>query len=174
MIKYNDRITPFIEKADLVQWLSKCGTASLQDGVSPLKNWKQARIACESTKWEKFLTAAMNRRFELLWKAGLRERDINNLADEVEVISNNILKSVLANIIIKNDNIIIHKIKRDINHILSEVNSSHLVKPIFALPIAWPWYERGHLPCGWDGKMISHNWKGNGPEDLPSGRLKVF
>ncbi|GAB5562178.1 MAG: hypothetical protein SynsKO_38250 [Synoicihabitans sp.] len=36
-----------------------------------------------------------------------------------------------------------------------------------------PWYERGHLPCGWDGVLSSSvsdysNWK------LPKGRLRVF
>lgn len=46
--------------------------------------------------------------------------------------------------------------------------------PVFYIPKLLPIYQAGNLPCGWRGTMIKSRWMGNGPEDLPKGRIRVL
>jgi hypothetical protein len=35
-------------------------------------------------------------------------------------------------------------------------------------------YRAGHMPCGWDGKMMSEDWSGQDLKDLPEGKIRVY
>jgi hypothetical protein len=58
----------------------------------------------------------------------------------------------------------------DLMEICIQVEFGDICPPIYFLDVVWPWYQKGHFPCGWDGPELSCSWEG----PMPSGRLAVF
>jgi hypothetical protein len=172
-MKFNKRLTAFLEQLETVKWFSKCGTLILRDDVTVVKTLAEVKRLCKTMKWDNFQNAVNNRHNELLWTLGLREKDINEKGIEVQEAINYVFSHIDFGVF-KEDKDIKWRLELDIGLILGELTVEDLVKPLLGVPLLWPWYQRGHLPCGWDGKMISHVWAGNGPEDLPEGRLRVY
>lgn len=166
----------FLDNLLKVPWFSNLGEP-VTENATPVKSLREAKKMGTARKWENFKLAPMNRLSDLLW-----DRD-DITVDETDEIAESVNRAVFAifedqpekvfgELILDEDIRCI--VLADVQVAAFEVEYSHLIKPLFNLPILWPWYERGHLPCGWDGKMISEDWAGNGPEDLPEGRLRVF
>ncbi len=175
-MKLNSKLSGFINELSKVKWFSNCGKLSEKEykDISVLKSWAEAKRIYKTKKWEKFITATSNRTVDILWEQGLREDELNKRGDEVLECVEYVLKEFSLFETVGADDSLKWKIELDLRVMLTEVNTSELVPPLFGLPVVWPWYKQGNLPCGWDGKMISEDWNGNSYKELPEGKLRVL
>jgi hypothetical protein len=157
--------------------------------VSPIKSWKEAEQHLLGLKWEKFRNAIGNRWNQLLDEHFRREgyrqyADHEELVSHLDTVTKSVkkvvekkLKGIDRHLSRKYESVagsFIYHVIWDCNFAGYEFVCQDLVKPLFQLEVLFPWYQRGHLPCGWDGKLIRGNvWDGDSSKDLPSGKLRV-
>lgn len=173
-MKFNKRLQSLVDEIATLDWFCNCGSELNCGDISRVKDWNEAKRYYSTKKWEKMIIAVSNRRGDILWEQGLRETELNKLGDEVLSCVCFILKTFPVFKSAPVDDLLKWKVELDLRIICSEINALYLVHPLFGIPHVWDWYRVGRLPCGWDGAMIREDWEGNGPDDLPSGCVRVL
>lgn len=166
----------FIEDLSRIDWFKNVGKLD-EGGVFGVHSLAEAKKYCSTNKWINFTTTIGNRYCQKLWSLNvMTSKEHNHVADEINSTIFKLFKGGTKKMFgsLVSDPDLCRNIRGDIQGVAFEIEYSQNVRPLFFYPVVWPWYQRGHLICGWDGKMISRGWAGNGPEDLPEGRVRVY
>jgi hypothetical protein len=61
----------------------------------------------------------------------------------------------------------------DMLGILLEREFEDVTPPAFYIPVLWPIYQAGHLPCAWTGPKLNTDWS-SGSARLPAGEVLIY
>jgi hypothetical protein len=162
----------FLGKIEKLPWLKEVGKTHKLAGTSPVKSLSAAITFSKSLKWSNFDTAIMNRSMAIKGqKIDLSSKEYNDTVVEIRTaayaLGNEIAKEGVAS-----------HFNGDIRGFICgaafEVEFLDIAPQLLYIPLLLPIFEAGHLPCGWDGKALKNDWKGNSYKDIPEGLIRVF
>ncbi|GAA5496113.1 hypothetical protein Rhal01_02294 [Rubritalea halochordaticola] len=151
----------------------------IEDSERSVKNWYEVyTLISKQNKWLNFKNVITN----VIADVGF-EFDLDEAFHEIEKISGNFVDSFFKGF---EEPEIFHSaaasgkldyhVKWDLNflgveRVLSTETNNY---PKFFTDMIFPWYQKGHFPCGWNGKMIKQSWEGKALKDLPNGKVRVY
>ena len=133
------------------------------DLVRVAKTWTEAVQLIEGEVWTALQLQVKNRLAREVREADFaRSQAWNAIAGELraEIVSLLERKTVAETVRAVQSDAVIHSIRWDLLSICMETEFSDLVAPRLSVPRLLPWYERGRLPCGWDGPVLDTGWRG--------------
>lgn len=175
-----DRANEFLESLTAIPWFENVGQP-MDDSVTAVKNWAEMEKWINGRKWGNFRLAIMNRFQGLPYEGQYDRTDLDETIEYLRSFISSLLAQPLTELDRHQPNQNPKDRERFSAQAAYDVHLSGIeyvcqdfFRPLFFLPVAFPWYERGHLPCGWHGTMIKQQWNGNSPDDLPAGKLRVY
>lgn len=174
------RLSEISKVIDAIPWFSSVG-GIYSETTAVVASWQEAaKYICDQIVWVNFRNAISNR-YHALWlnvyPTDNQTRKRNSVGKYVDTV---IARSEVNNLggqhglTWKQKKRVLYHLSWDIGEICWEYLYGNEVDPIFATPCLLPIYQAGHFPCGWSGMRINSDWLGNGPLDLPRGRLRVL
>jgi hypothetical protein len=162
----------FIENMKYLPWLREVGKTHDLPGTSPVKSLSAAIKFSKSLKWSNFHTAIMNRDMALMrQKIDLSSKEYNDTAVEIRTFSYALGDEMAKGSVASHFN---GDIRGFICGAAFEVEFADVTPQLLYVPLLLPVFEAGHLPCGWDGKALNNDWKGNSFKDIPEGLIRVY
>lgn len=175
-----ERTEEFLESLSSISWFENVGQP-MEQSVTAVKNWGEAEKWINGMKWENFRLSIRNRFHDLPYEGKYDRTELDEIGEHLETSIKTLLAKPLAELDLHQPNQNPKDRERfsaNVTYDLSFAGIEYICRdffpPLFFHPVVFPWYERGHLPCGWHGTMIKQRWNGNGPDDLPPGKLRVF
>jgi hypothetical protein len=162
----------FLEKMKHLPWLKEVGNTHNLLGTSPVKNIKDAIKFSKTLKWSNVHTAILNRSMDFKH----RKIDLYSKEYNATVIEIRTLAYALGELIEKEGigNHFNGEIRGFICGAAFEVEFADIAPQLWYIPLLLPIFEAGHIPCGWDGKALNNDWKGNSHKDIPEGLIRVY
>jgi hypothetical protein len=141
-----------LDRLEKASWFSRVG---INEGaaVTVVTSWQEAIQHCDSDEWEDLEREAMNRYREFIARHSTERLGLwNGIVDEVKNITRPLVDRKTASIIRERSLPRIFKISvyEDITGICLEAEHADMCPPGFFTGL-YPWYIRGHFPCGWQG-----------------------
>lgn len=163
--KIIDKIEEIVERIDKIDWFSNCGkqVSSEDFEISSVSSWSKGKSYYSTVKWENIQLEARNNLTEYLC---FDHREVyrlwNKITDEAKKYIQGPFDKKLEEY--RNsfglDKGFVNTVKWDILAAIMEYVYLEYKIPVFYLNLL-KIYEKGHFPCGWDGK-----W--------PEGKLRVY
>ena len=177
--KIKEALREFEELLESIPLLSNVGERQTQTGAD-VDSWKEVyKFIAKQNKWLNFKNRISNNISEIAYGIGMPDevyRLISQLIQKKITTSlADFVEPELFNGAAPSGQILYH-VKWDLSVIAGEIILSKETKdyPEFFTEMLLPWYQKGHFPCAWEGKMISQSWAGKSLDDLPMGTVRVF
>lgn len=149
MISISDLAKKRIEGID---WFNRV-SQECNDSFYKVVNFDSFIILIQSDEWENATLDARNEITGFLAKKhSVINQNWNKLAEEAREFVENVIIPTVPNIDEVDMNMVLINVKWDlVNYLLEDAYKEKLKQPLFFYKLVSV-YERGHIPCGWDGE----------------------
>jgi hypothetical protein len=159
-------------------WLHELGvgeTAAL--GVRHLNSKQEAFRSFLSEGWSNFRLMLKNRNAVVVNRSDYaRFLEWNKIANLVREEFKNVAVTNVKRALVMSElhHSALSRIAWDVLNTALEIEYADLLTLRFYHDSMWPFYEQGHLPCGWEGPSIDESWASVSDAPLPGGKLLVY